>query len=228
MKAAARHGLKPRKIYNREAPHLARQIGQYAHAKQYKRMMKALRTLRSRLARVMRDVERQFESVADTGRNPLPELIGRTRRILSQKQKDRNKLYALHAPEIECRAKRQGSYAVQIWRQGVNYDNPQGRARDRRAFGAEQSVRRPSMIPCKSTPTAMNLARAAPYWTSWSKWSNARSWRACAVIGLRRSHSVNEVIRPLLKNLNERPFQKLPGCRANTFAEWTRRHCSRC
>jgi len=32
-------------------------------------------------------------------------LIGRTRRILSQKQKDRNKLYALHAPEVECLAK---------------------------------------------------------------------------------------------------------------------------
>lgn len=32
-------------------------------------------------------------------------------------------------------------------------------------------------------------------------------------------HSVNEAIRPLLKNLNERPFQKLPGCRASAFAQ---------
>jgi hypothetical protein len=32
-------------------------------------------------------------------------------------------------------------------------------------------------------------------------------------------HSVNEAIGPLLRNLNERPFQKLPGCRASAFAE---------
>ncbi|MGF6960613.1 IS5 family transposase [Paraburkholderia youngii] len=53
----------------------------------------------------MRDVERQFDSVADTGRIALQELISRTRRILSQKQKDKNKRYALHAPEVECLTK---------------------------------------------------------------------------------------------------------------------------
>jgi transposase len=31
--------------------------------------------------------------------------------------------------------------------------------------------------------------------------------------------SVDDAIRPLLKNLNERPFQKLPGCRASAFTE---------
>jgi IS5 family transposase len=35
----------------------------------------------------------------------LQELIDRTKRILSQKPKDKNKLYALHAPEVECLAK---------------------------------------------------------------------------------------------------------------------------
>jgi IS5 family transposase len=29
-------------------------------------------------------------------------LVGRIRRIPLQKQKDKNKLYALHAPEVEC------------------------------------------------------------------------------------------------------------------------------
>ncbi len=105
VKTAARHGLKLRQNYNREAPHLALQIGRYAHAKQYKRMRKALRTLRSRVGRVMRDVERQVPQVADSGRAALLELIGRTKRILTQKPKDKNKLYALHAPEVECLAK---------------------------------------------------------------------------------------------------------------------------
>ena len=105
VKAAAPHGLKLRQNYNREAPHLGLQIGRYPHAKQYKRMRKALRTLRSRVGRVMRDVERQVAQVADPGRAALLELIGRTKRILTQKAKDKNKLYALHAPEVECLAK---------------------------------------------------------------------------------------------------------------------------
>lgn len=48
VKAAAQQGLRLRQNYNREAPRLAGQIGRYAHAKQYKRMKKARRTLRSR------------------------------------------------------------------------------------------------------------------------------------------------------------------------------------
>ncbi|MEM5390118.1 IS5 family transposase [Paraburkholderia phymatum] len=105
VKAAAHYGLKLRQNYNREAPRLGLQIGRYAHAKQYKRMRKALRTLRSRVGRVMRDVERQVTQVAESGRVALQELIDRTKRILSQKPKDKSKLYALHAPEVECLAK---------------------------------------------------------------------------------------------------------------------------
>lgn len=57
VRAAARHGLKLRQNYKREARRLVLQIGRYAHAKQYKRMSsKALRALRSRVGRVMRDV----------------------------------------------------------------------------------------------------------------------------------------------------------------------------
>lgn len=105
VKAAGRHGLKLRQNYNREAPRLALQIGRYAHAKQFKRMRKVLRTLRSRVGRVMRDVERQAAQVSDSGREALLELIASTKRILSQRPKDKNKLYALHAPEVECLAK---------------------------------------------------------------------------------------------------------------------------
>src|ERR1700722_13169972 len=102
VKAAARNGLKLRQNYNREAPRLALQIGRYAHAKQYKRMRKALRT---RVGRVMRDVERQIDRVSDSARVALLELIARSKRILSQKPKDKNKLYALRAPKVECLAK---------------------------------------------------------------------------------------------------------------------------
>ncbi len=49
VKAAAREGLKLRRNHNREALDLGLHMGRYAHAKRYKRMRKALRTLRSRV-----------------------------------------------------------------------------------------------------------------------------------------------------------------------------------
>ncbi|BBE08688.1 Transposase [Mycoavidus cysteinexigens] len=104
VKAADHFGLKVRQNYNRIAGRLSSQIGRYAHA-HFKRMKHALRTLHSRVGRVMRDVERQVESFAEQSRNTLRELLDRTKRILGQKSKDKNKLYALHAPEVECIAK---------------------------------------------------------------------------------------------------------------------------
>ena len=142
VKATARHGLKLRQNYNREAPRLGLQIGRYAHAKQYGRMRKALRTLRSRVGRVMRDVERQVAQVADPSRTALMELIGRTKRVLAQRPKDKNKLYALHAPEVECLAKGKAQ-AVRIRRESVDYNDPQGRTGRWYALDAGQSVRWP-------------------------------------------------------------------------------------
>ena len=109
VKAAARYGLKLRRNYNREAPHPVRQIGRYAHARQYKRMKKVMRTLRSRVGRLMRDVERQLGTVADGSRAALQELIGRTKRILSQKTKDKNKLYATACTRSRMSGEGQGT-----------------------------------------------------------------------------------------------------------------------
>jgi IS5 family transposase len=105
VKAAAEQGLKLRQNYNREAPRLAAQIGRYAHARQFKRMNKSLRTLRSRVGRVWRDIARQMDRVQGTARTGLQDLMARTKRILDQRPKDKNKLYALHAPEVECISK---------------------------------------------------------------------------------------------------------------------------
>ncbi len=105
VKAAEQHGLRLRQNYNRIAPRLAAQIGRYAHAKQFKRMRKAVRTLRSRVGRVHRDVQRQMDRLPEQARAKIQELLQRTGRILSQAPKDRNKLYALHAPEVECISK---------------------------------------------------------------------------------------------------------------------------
>ncbi len=60
IKAAEDNGLQLRQNYNRVAPRLAAQIGHYAHAKQFKRMKKDVRTLRIRVGGVHREVQRNW------------------------------------------------------------------------------------------------------------------------------------------------------------------------
>jgi len=105
VKAAQEHGLRLRQNYNRVAPRLAAQIGRYAHARQFKRMKKAVRTLRTRVGRVHREVQRQLHLLPEAAQAKVQELLQRTGRILTQRTKDKNKLYALHAPEVECISK---------------------------------------------------------------------------------------------------------------------------
>jgi IS5 family transposase len=102
---AKEEGLTLRQNYNREAQRLAAEIVRYAHAKQCQRMKKSLRTLRSRVAWVMRVVGRQFERIEPSRQDRAREILGRANRILMQQTKDKNKLYAFHAPKSECISK---------------------------------------------------------------------------------------------------------------------------
>src|SRR5471030_303971 len=105
VKLSAEGGLALRQNYNREAPRLAGQVGRYAHAKQYKRMRASLKKLKTVVGRVWRDVERQVEKMPSALRDKAADLLAKTKRLLTQKQKDKNKLYSLHAPEAEYIAK---------------------------------------------------------------------------------------------------------------------------
>jgi len=105
VKLSDEGGIKLRQNYNREAPRLATQIGRYAHAKQFKRMKKSLRTLCSRVGRVHREVGRKLHELPESQQAKAQDLLERAGRILAQRTKDKNKLYALHAPEVECISK---------------------------------------------------------------------------------------------------------------------------
>ena len=105
VKLAAEAGLALRQNYNREGPRLAVQVGRYAHAKQYKRMRASLKKLKTVVGRVWRDVERQRDKIPAALRDKASDLLAKARRLLAQKQRDKNKLYSLHAPEAECIAK---------------------------------------------------------------------------------------------------------------------------
>ena len=68
-------------------------------------MRKAVRTLRTRVGRMQREVARQLVALPEQAQAKVRDLLARTDRILTQKIKDKNKLYALHAPEVECTSK---------------------------------------------------------------------------------------------------------------------------
>lgn len=105
VKVAKEHQISLRQNYNRQAPKLALQVGRYAHAGQYKRMRKAIKLLKTRVSRVYREVERKLQSIEQPSQAGVQDLLYRVNRILSQKVNDKNKLYALHAPEVECISK---------------------------------------------------------------------------------------------------------------------------
>jgi len=102
VEAAQGCGITLRQSYARLGPAAERQAGRYAHARQYRRMRGQLRKLRTWLGRVIRDVERKAPGAMPKA---LVERLAVARRLHAQRRDSKHKLYALHAPEVECIAK---------------------------------------------------------------------------------------------------------------------------
>lgn len=80
--------------------------GRYAHARQMRRAAKMTRKLKTILGRVMRDIERKARRIkGQIADEPLRELLALARRLLEQTRTSKNKIYSVHAPEVECIAK---------------------------------------------------------------------------------------------------------------------------
>jgi IS5 family transposase len=77
------------------------QSSRYAHARQMKRARACTRKLKTQLGRVVREIERQVE----TPSNKLAKLLQTAHRIHAQQRHDKNKIYSVHEPEVECIAK---------------------------------------------------------------------------------------------------------------------------
>ena len=97
-------GVKLRQSHTRLAKKAAVKVGRYAHAKQFKRMRRELKRLKTYLGRVFRDVCRKIDGHIDLAAR-FAQLLGLIERLLAQKSDDNNKLYALHAPEVVCISK---------------------------------------------------------------------------------------------------------------------------
>ena len=100
-RAAKSRGVKLRQTYLRVSKKAAIQVGRYAHAKQFKRMKRQLKQLKTWLGRVLRDLRRKVP----TPDAPLEALLLLCERLHRQRPTDKQKLYSLHEPEVVCISK---------------------------------------------------------------------------------------------------------------------------
>jgi IS5 family transposase len=99
---ARRQNVPLRQSYLRVAKRAAIMVGRYSHAHQFKRARKALKFLRTRLGRLIRDIRRRIDGnrALEDRFGPLLDLATKVR--LQDHRQLGPKVYALHAPEVEC------------------------------------------------------------------------------------------------------------------------------
>jgi transposase, IS5 family len=102
VRLAKKRGVALRQSYERVGKRALIAHQRYAHAKQFKRANRALRTLRTYLGRVTRDIMRKIKGQAELESVfALP--LSLSRRVREQRKNQRGpKVYSLHAPEVEC------------------------------------------------------------------------------------------------------------------------------
>ena len=94
--------MRLRQSYARVGKRALMACQRYAHAKQFKRANRALRSVRTYLGRVLRDVMRKTRD--DANLSPFfAEPLSLAFRVRHQRRGQRGrKIYSLHAPEVEC------------------------------------------------------------------------------------------------------------------------------
>jgi IS5 family transposase len=106
VRQAKRMGIPLRQSYRFVGKRALFKQARYAHARQMKRAARMTRKLKTYLGRVVRDIERKAEKIADpASQQILAYQLQLAHRLLAQERDSKNKLYSVHAPEVECIAK---------------------------------------------------------------------------------------------------------------------------
>ena len=105
VRLAKAHGVELRQSYVRVGPRLLFKNNRYGHARQLCRQRRTMGKLKTVLGRVYRDIERRLLEQPVAVQEAFSEPMALTRRLLEQQRTDKNKLYAMHAPEVECLSK---------------------------------------------------------------------------------------------------------------------------
>jgi IS5 family transposase len=101
VKAAEARNIPLRQNYNRKSKELLLKQSRHSHARQMNRAAKCAKKLKTYLGRVIRDIERKHP--APDGQ--LTSLLNIATRIYNRTKDEKNKIYSVHAPEVECISK---------------------------------------------------------------------------------------------------------------------------
>ena len=110
VQAAKHAGIDLKQTFAKEGKTLSRQAGRYAHARQFKRMRRAIRRQRTIVGRLQREIDRKASALGQAVRQALDGALTKATRIAAQSGQRKTvdgqpKLYAWHAPEVECISK---------------------------------------------------------------------------------------------------------------------------
>ncbi len=97
-KLCKRYKITLRQSYTRVSKKAFFMQGRYARANQFKRAGKQTNKLKTYLRRLISDISRKADNIAEE----LKITLQRAEKILTQQRKDKNKLYSMDAPEVEC------------------------------------------------------------------------------------------------------------------------------
>lgn len=118
-RGAKRHGVKLRQSFVRLATRARREVSRLLNTRGHKQGLRWIRKMRTWLGRLIRDIKRKIAGNLAL-EAAFKVALERAERILNQQPGDKDKLYALHAPEVECIGK--------------------GKARTRYEFGVKTSI----------------------------------------------------------------------------------------
>jgi IS5 family transposase len=101
---ARRHGIALRQSYRRVSTRARREVARLIHRGRHREAERLVRRMRTWLGRLARDIARKITSAAEEVRAAFTTPLDRITRLLRQRREDRgrDKLYSLHAPEVEC------------------------------------------------------------------------------------------------------------------------------
>lgn len=110
VEAAKDAGIALKQTFAKEGQQLNHKAGCYAHARQFKRMRRAIKRQRTIVARLQREIERKASVMTTAVRQTLRESLNKAQRIHAQSGQRKaapgqSKLYAWHAPEVDCISK---------------------------------------------------------------------------------------------------------------------------
>lgn len=101
---ARRHGVALRQSYTRVSTHARREVAKLIHRGRHREAERKVSRMRTWLGRLARDIARKIAGDAEAVRAAFSTPLERIAQLLRQRREDRGreKIYALHAPEVEC------------------------------------------------------------------------------------------------------------------------------